>query len=112
MRHCYRFYACPEGPCPKLSTVRGSHCPTHPEVEMVEVILRCEKPVTQAEQLRQTADKLKAAGEKIGEAAGKRTDPFGIADMFEGLAADFRAGRRHYTDAELDEEDENDEDDL
>lgn len=113
MRSRYRFYACTEGPCPKLSTVAGSHCVVHPEVEMVEVILRREKPVAPAEQMKQTADKLKAAADKVGEAGRiPNPDPFGLGDMFEQMGKDMKAGRRRYTDAELDEEDEDEEDEL
>lgn len=107
MRRRYKFYACPDGPCAKLRGQAGQ-CPVH-NVDMVEVILRREDPVDQA---KKTADKLKAAGDRVGEAAGKPgADPFNIAGIFDDMASDIRAGKRHYTDAELDEDEDEDDDD-
>jgi hypothetical protein len=81
MRSRYRFYACPEGSCPKLRSRPGRRCPEH-DVEMVEVILRRE---TEAQQTKEAADKVRDAGKKVAQAGG---DPFGgdFSNIFKGMA--------------------------
>lgn len=79
MRLRYRFHACPTPACPKLRAQPG-RCPEH-DVEMVPVILRREDA---AQTAKATADKMKAAAEKVDQAAGKPQSPFGdiLGDLF------------------------------
>lgn len=80
MRKRYRFYACPEDECPKLSATKGKSCPTH-YVEMVEVILRREGEHDAEDIANGAAKRVREAADKIGEARGQR--PTG--DLFKGV---------------------------
>lgn len=108
MRDRYRIYACPEPGCPKIAFKPGLNCPTH-SVSMIETIVQpliSKKPTPE-----ETAKKLRDAADKVGEAAGKpNPDPFGIGDMLMGIGKDMKAGRRHFTDEELDADDNDDDD--
>lgn len=81
MKHRHRFYECSTGDCPKLRTSPGD-CPTH-SVPMVAVILRRETPEDKAREQRETADRLKKAGDEVAKAGGVHPNPFGnLEDLF------------------------------
>jgi hypothetical protein len=78
MRQRYRFYACPDGDCPKLRSKPGD-CPEH-GVAMREVILRREDS-DEVKRIKAAADKLRETGRKMG--AGNQFEQM-MRDMFKG----------------------------
>lgn len=112
MRPRYRLYVCPQESCAAVGKSIESICPTH-EQAMVPVIVRVEDAQDKAIRAERTAERVAAAGARVGEAAGKPGDPFGIAGMFRGMAEDIEQGRpsRYAADIDLDDDDiEEDED--
>lgn len=108
MRSRYRFYTCPEPGCAKLAHKPDVECPTH-KVTMMATIMQ--PVITKKPTAEETAKRLRDAGDKVGQAAGKPSvDPFGIANIFDDMAADIRAGRP-LADHDDDGDDDSDDDD-
>lgn len=88
---------------------KGGFCPSHGD-DLIPIIVRKEDAQDKAIRTENTAKRVAQAGKKVGESAGKPTDPFGLGDVFRGMADKIDRGERLGDDDNYDDEDEDDED--